>query len=454
MHTHKILALSIALASFITPAFDLRVDAGDSYEYDFVLTAYYSPLQNQCCYVRGSLEADQELNGYGTHGADGTPVYPGMIAAPKSYAFGTRIKLTGFGTFTVHDRGGAITEIPDGPHRLDVWMGHGEEGLARALAFGVKRIRGTVYPVGSVQPAESVDITRFPSPLANLEPFATDVISILTLQPRAGDRTMAVKTLQQLLKDLGYFRDHVTGFFGMVTQDSLAVFLQEHGLEESSLTLTERAAAILLASAERKNARLPLTSFVGLGSTGDPVLRAQRTLRFLGYYRGRTSGQYDDKLRNAIMRFQKDHQLIADASSTGAGRIGPMTKKAIIKAWSAKHADIRSEKIIALHKIEKELLATGKLPRGFFGEGDKGDRVIMLQRFLAQRGFFPADQISGLFGPVTRKALVAFQQQLGIIQKDTDTGAGYVGPATGAAMKNTMQREIYQSVRAEGWKVL
>lgn len=53
----------------------------------FVVTAYYSPLPNQSRYLRGSYEADIRLNGNGTHGASGKPVYVGMLAAPKHYEF-------------------------------------------------------------------------------------------------------------------------------------------------------------------------------------------------------------------------------------------------------------------------------------------------------------------------------------------------------------------------------
>ena len=41
----------------------------------FVVTAYYSPLPDQTRYLRGSYEADIRLNGNGTHGASGKPVY-------------------------------------------------------------------------------------------------------------------------------------------------------------------------------------------------------------------------------------------------------------------------------------------------------------------------------------------------------------------------------------------
>jgi hypothetical protein len=76
----------------------------------FIVTAYYSPLPNQSRYLRGSYEGDIRLNGNGTNGASGKPVYPGMLAAPKSYSFGTVIHLEGLGTGTVDDRGGAIVK--------------------------------------------------------------------------------------------------------------------------------------------------------------------------------------------------------------------------------------------------------------------------------------------------------------------------------------------------------
>ena len=140
---------------------------------DFIITAYYSPVPGQCAYIMGDLEADKVLNGQGTNGADGTEVYPGMLAAPKVYAFGTRITLPGIGTVTVNDRGGAIL-AGENADRLDLWTGKGEEGLARALAFGVKRVRGHIYPVGSEQPLEHIDLTALPAPTKYLYPYLVE----------------------------------------------------------------------------------------------------------------------------------------------------------------------------------------------------------------------------------------------------------------------------------------
>ena len=57
------------------------------------------------------------------------------IAAPSKYAFGTRIRLDGYGTFVVEDRGGAIKD-----NRLDRFFNTHQE----ALNWGVKYCNGTV----------------------------------------------------------------------------------------------------------------------------------------------------------------------------------------------------------------------------------------------------------------------------------------------------------------------
>lgn len=119
----------------------------------FVTTAYYSPLPNQSFYLRGSYEADVRLNGRGTHGASGKEVYPGMLAAPKTYAFGTQIYFPDFGIGTVDDRGGAIVSAGSRGYdadRIDIWMGEGEEGLKRALTWGKRTVFGQVIAPGSL----------------------------------------------------------------------------------------------------------------------------------------------------------------------------------------------------------------------------------------------------------------------------------------------------------------
>lgn len=85
---------SFALASNICYA---ENDSNLVYTTSFVSTAYYSPLEGQRAYVTGNLTAEKRLNGNGTNGADGTEVLFGMLAAPRTYPFGTKIYIPGLG---------------------------------------------------------------------------------------------------------------------------------------------------------------------------------------------------------------------------------------------------------------------------------------------------------------------------------------------------------------------
>lgn len=114
--------------SIISPVFADEITAPEKTK--FIVTAYYSPLPNQNFYLKGSYEADIRLNGNGTHGASGKAVYEGMLAGPKTYAFGTKVYLEGLGIGTIDDRGGAIVSSGSRGYtadRLDIWMGTGEE---------------------------------------------------------------------------------------------------------------------------------------------------------------------------------------------------------------------------------------------------------------------------------------------------------------------------------------
>lgn len=87
-HTITNILVFTSLFSIFSPILAAPTEYGSQ---KFVTTAYYSPLPNQSFYLRGSYEADVRLNGNGTHGASGRAVYPGMLAAPKTYMFGTQI---------------------------------------------------------------------------------------------------------------------------------------------------------------------------------------------------------------------------------------------------------------------------------------------------------------------------------------------------------------------------
>ncbi|TSD00201.1 MAG: NLP/P60 protein [Candidatus Peregrinibacteria bacterium Greene1014_49] len=444
----------IALVAIIAPTNVVGIDPTAPYEQEFILTAYYSPLPGQCCYVRGGYEADKILNGEGHTAADGTAVYPGMLAAPPSYAFGTDVVLPGLGTLTVHDRGGAIQVLHSHAHRLDVWVGHGEEGLARALAFGVQHIRGTVYPLGSRQPQNDFDLARLPAPFQRLTPFGVESENLLALTPKAGDRNLSAAILQDHLRSAGYFDRASSGYFGPDTEEALKRFVSDFVLHESTDRLTEHTAAFLLAASRRSDAILPIDGIVDMESNENAVSQAQRILRFLGYYEGRTDGLYSLTLHDAILRFQQEKGLVGTAIDPGAGRIGPLTKRAMQTEWNRRLVAVRADKYMTVHAVEKLMQERGESLDMFLTEGHTGPYVRLLQHLLTERGYFPENKINGNFGSLTREAVFDYQVAQGIVATETDDGAGSVGPETLQSLRREERTKAYRIVRAEGWKAL
>lgn len=432
----------------------VNTDVEGPQEVDFVLTAYYSPLPGQCCYVKGGLVADKILNGNGTHGADGTPVYVGMVAAPPSYAFGTKVKVPGLGVLEVHDRGGAI-QLQEGGriHRIDVWAGYGEEGLARALSFGVKRVRGVVYPPGTAQPASDFSLDRIAMDYERLRPFNVVQSGLVDLEPRLGDRSLSAAHLQEHLKALGYLVDEDPMFYGPKTQAALEGFRRDKGLDVASESLDSETAAMLMASVRFLGRDMSVPLAGELSSQAD-LASMQRVLRGLGYYRGRTDGVYAEGLRRAIIAFQKDHALVGDDHSPGAGTVGPMTQAALSDVLRAERGRKLADTILLVKRVRDRLAEQDALVATTTEEGYKGDGVEDIQRFLARLGYFSADAVNGVFGPMTRQAVAAYQVARGVLPSASQKGAGVVGPVTLKRLQKEQLDHAYDVVRAQGWDAL
>lgn len=452
MHIRSSVIATAMLLSQVPVLPIIAQEASAPYEQNFVLTAYYSPLPDQCCYVKGSYEADKILNGEGTHGADGTAVYAGMIAAPPSYPFGTRIVLPGLGTFTVHDRGGAIQEWDDS-HRLDVWAGHGEEGLARALAFGVQEIRGTVYFPNTEKPEENASLASLPAPLERLKPYVASDVTVTPVHPAEGKRGYSVKLLQENLAALGYFDHEATGLYGEVTAAAVQAFNVAMNLSEPFDQVSELTSAYVQAAVSANRTVTPVV-FVGKESSPPDVKKAQRLMRFLGYYKGRTDGQYSSVLFNAILAYQKDQQLVGNAASPGAGRIGPLTKSKLDQEVLRRRIARIAARILVLNDVRESLEEEDALIGSTMSKGSHGPDVRALQQFLADKGFFPHDKINGNFGDLTEQSVAAFQVARELLKSDQEKGAGNVGPITLKMIQNEQVLKAYSVVRGNGWDAL
>ena len=126
------------------------------------------------------------------------------------------------------------------------------------------------------------------------------------------------------------------------------------------------------------------------GMTGDEVTQLQNALIEQGYLKGSADGVYGTKTENAVRAFQKKNRLHAD------GIAGENTQSAL---------------------FSKRKAASGK---GIFG-GDYSaivktsgkKRIRLLQKTLISLNYLNSDA-DGIYGTLTAKAVLAFQQEHGI----------------------------------------
>ncbi|MCF7846930.1 MAG: peptidoglycan-binding protein [Candidatus Gracilibacteria bacterium] len=414
----------------------------------FTITGYYSPLPNQEFFLTGSYESEIRLNGRGTNGADGTPVFPGMIAAPSTYPFGLKICVPGFGCGAVHDRGGAIVtqgERDLARHdRLDLWMGYGMEGLQRALSWGVQHVECEVFAADA--PVEMT--VNFSVPPA--------LVQILDLPGRPkfpgnrsrGARGGAVEALQRALKKLGFYAGSIDGFYDYDTENAVFQFQKKHFL----VTDPDGYGAGVFGPQTRDKLTEVLYHFeiqekiyelwqqfhfedqLVRGARNAAVLKLQQILVSEEFMAVAPTGFFGPITEKSLTKFQLDRGIIKSPHQLGAGQVGPETRTVLNELLAAKQEAISSEKkeVLAYQKSQQKLaLLAHRTQKNAesFSLGDRGESVQNLQLALRELGYF-LHSPNGFYGESTRDAVQQFQLDHGVIQWKGHGGAGIFGPST------------------------
>ena len=427
-HYNQVKYILLSIIGLLT-YFAIYEIASAAYQATFTISAYYSPVEGQERYVTGSYAGDIRLNGSGVNSADGTPVYPGMIAAPSSYAFGTKMNIPGIGLVAVHDRGGAIVHAGERGHaydRLDVWMGYGDKGLSRALNWGKRDVNVTVYGIDpSIK--ENVYLEGF----SEAEKFIRTIVTEQKIfkndlwYGQSGDK---VGELQKYLSDLGYYKGTIDKYYGDEVYKAVVAFQIDQNIVDNEEEFgagyfgpQTRANIEAVIEKKRKN-KLPQKN-LGRDDSGDEVKKLQEALMKLGYD-VEITGVYDQKTINAVFDFQQDNKIIDSEDEIGAGYFGPQTlailsdRLAAIDEPVSKSLDNLSTKEAIYTAFEKDL----KL-------GDQGDEVIRLQEELRKFNLLRIEP-TGYYGEVTQNAVFKFQQRKAIVASINDPGAGTFGPQT------------------------
>lgn len=146
------------------------------------------------------------------------------------------------------------------------------------------------------------------------------------------------------------------------------------------------------------------SSMLQRGSSGPQVLALQKALLALGFNPRGLDGKFGAYTEAALKAFQKAAHITVD------GKAGPQT-------WGAINARLNGSK-------PTTTTSGGTAPKApTLKPGAKGDFVKWMQALLKNHGYNPGP-VDGQYGPMTLKAVSAFQKAHGL------AGSGTVGPIT------------------------
>lgn len=436
------------------------------------------------------------MNGRGVAGADTTPVYDGMLAAPKTYAFGTKIYLPSLGIGTVHDRGGAIIAKAD-YDRIDVWMGYGDEGLTRALNWGMRMIEGTIYPNGQnlednlnynwipTTKTTKLNVTAQTTVTSVTAPTSVPLVQgYFKKEIGKSAEKEDIILLQEKLKELGYLSSEANGTYGMQTIEAVYAFQKKEGIVESwndygsgyfgsktrktmniALDYYELQKQQRLAEKELlennpndqiEETKLLITAGLGKNAEGEEVEELQKILKELGYYQGEITGEYDAQTIKSVFNFQKDYNVVTDQDEYGAGYFGSKTKEALAKAVVLHETKLDFGKTLAKLKISNLTAMETNLakPNRVIAQVEQKSQVIIPSNVEVKTMFFEKKKpvANPIYATLTVgdkgddvELLQSILMQQGLLKETQVTG--YFGPLTESAL---IQYQIKQGIIPSG----
>ena len=157
-------------------------------------------------------------------------------------------------------------------------------------------------------------------------------------------------------------------------------------------------------------------SEIRIGDSGPEVEAVQYYLAFLGYFYPQLppipiTGFFDELTRDAVFTFQNEYGLPV------TGVVDLSTYYTIEREYRNAVADLPANYQSAIGE---------PYPGRFLVEGDRGEEVRVIQRYISRIGRtdpdIPEIAVDGIFGPQTKAAVQAIQAQLGVEQN------GAVGP--------------------------
>jgi peptidoglycan hydrolase-like protein with peptidoglycan-binding domain len=215
-----------------------------------------------------------------------------------------------------------------------------------------------------------------------------------------------VYVLQLRLKDLNYLIIDATGLFAADTQAAVKSFQAANSLKQTGVVDAKLRRYLWPVEVDAGDAAAART--LRLGSHGKDVAAMQMRLKAAGYLMANADGIFGVATKNAVMALQKNYGLKVD------GVAGAVTL-AVINTFDITAAD----PVVVVDGYEAVVLPTSSLRSGM-----KGAAVKQLQQYLITLNLLDAGKDDGIFGPLTKAAVITLQKLAGL------TRDGVVGTKT------------------------
>lgn len=220
---------------------------------------------------------------------------------------------------------------------------------------------------------------------------------------RYGDTGDDVKNMQVKLIELGYLSGSATGRFRSDTRKAVKLFQEKNSVTADGIAGKKTLALLYGSNPVAKNPGQTTivtadetSGSLKVGSTGDAVRTLQARLIELKYLTGSADGSFGEKTAAALRSFQQANGLTVD------GVAGDKTLAALYNTSTT---------------------PTGTTTSGTLKRDSTGDDVKKMQTQLASLKYYTGS-ITGNFGSLTEKAVIAFQKANGL------TADGIAGKST------------------------
>ena len=232
------------------------------------------------------------------------------------------------------------------------------------------------------------------------EAGSTTSTTTVTTTLREGSSGNDVLTLQQKLKDLGYYTGELTGSYGSLTKEAVRLYQRANDLGSDGIAGPKTLSKLNATPSTGTGSTTGTTSsgvtdesnkvtnqVLRYGDRGDVVRNLQQRLKDLGYLAGSADGVFGQATETALRSFQTSNGLDAD------GIAGSKTQTVLYSSSAKSYSSATDSSTLK--------------------QGSQGTLVKNMQQRLKDLGYYDGT-VTGNFGPLTEEAVKRFQSAQGL----------------------------------------